>query len=392
MALSAASAAAAAPGALRAKEFLVFIGTYTGAKSKGIYVARFDTSTGRLSEPTLAAEVASPSFLAVHPNGRFLYSVNEVGNFAGSPAGAVSAFEIDRINGGLKLLNQSSSRGAGPCHLIVDPTGRNVLVANYGGGSVAVLPIGRDGTLGPASAFIQHTGSSVNPRRQREPHAHAVALSPDYRFAFVADLGLDQVRVYRFDARQGTLTPHEPAFAKVAPGSGPRHFAFHPSGKFAYVINEMLCTVTAFRYDARRGTLTETQTISTLPEGQGLEPDFSTAELIVHPSGKFLYGSNRGHDSLVVFRIDPQRGTLTRVQHQSTQGKTPRHFAIDPTGGWLLAENQNSDSIVVFRLDPATGRLTPTGQPLAVPTPVCVCFVPVERQNPHRSRPATEPN
>ena len=362
---------------------LVFFGTYTGAKSKGIYVSRIDPATGRLTAPELAAESVNPSFLAVHPNRRFLYAVNELGEYNGKPGGAVSAFAIDARAGKLTLLNQQSSGGGGPCHLVVDKAGRNVLVANYGGGSVAVLPIQEGGRLGEATAFIQHTGSSVNPRRQKEPHAHSINLDTANRFAFAADLGLDRILVYRFDAAKGTLTPNEPPFAIVAPGAGPRHFAFHPRGRFAYVINEMQCTVTAFSYNARRGELVEVQTISTLPAGQDMSPNFSTAEVQAHPSGKFLYGSNRGHDSIIVFTIEPKTGKLTYVENQSTRGKTPRNFGIDPTGKFLLAANQGSDTVVGFRIDDKTGCLTPTGHVVEVGAPVCVRFV---ERNVKRSR------
>jgi 6-phosphogluconolactonase len=255
----------------------------------------------------------------------------------------------------------------------VDHAGRNVLVANYGGGSVSVLPIGDDGRLGEATAFIQHEGSSVDPRRQTAPHAHSINVDPDNRFAFVADLGLDRVMIYRFDSQQGTLAANDPPWASVAPGAGPRHFAFQPGGRFAYVINELQSTVTAFAYDAARGALQEIQTLPTLPD------DFSgsntTAEIQVHPSGRFLYGSNRGHDSIAVYAIDADSGRLRFVEHESTQGDLPRNFGIDPSGRFLLAANQGSDSVVVFRIDGATGALTPTGQSIEVASPVCVRMV-----------------
>ncbi len=354
---------------------LVYIGTYTGAKSKGIYVSRLDPATGALRAPELAAELPSPSFLAVHPTKPYLYAVNEVSTFAGKATGAVSAFRIDRASGRLTALNQQSSGGAGPAHLTVDKTGRNVLVANYGGGSVSVLPIAEDGQLQPATAFVQHAGSSVNPQRQKEPHAHAIVVDPSNQFAYVPDLGLDKVMIYRLAADKGTLTPGEPAFAAVAPGSGPRHIAFHPGGRCAYVINEMLCTVAAFSRDAKSGGLTELQTISSLPPGQAVQPGYSTAEIIVHPSGRFVYGSNRGHDSLSVFAIDAASGKLTFVENQPTQGRTPRGFNIDPTGTFLIAGNQQSDSVVVFRIDAKSGRLTPAGAKIEVGAPVSFEFV-----------------
>ena len=351
----------------------VYIGTYTGAKSKGIYASQLDSSTGALSPAELAAEVANPSFLAIHPSRKFLYAVSEVADVAGKPTGAVSAFSIGAKTGKLKLLNQQSSHGAGPCHLVVDRSGKNVLVANYGGGSCASLPISEDGKVGEATSAIQHTGKSVNPARQEGPHAHSINVDPANRFAFVADLGLDKVLIYRFDSTKGLLAANDPPSVSVAPGAGPRHFAFHPSSKFAYVINEIANTVTAFAYDASRGALKEIQTITTLPKD--FKDTSHTAEVVVHPSGRFLYGSNRGHDSLAIFAIDPGNGKLTTVGYQPTGGKTPRNFAIDPLGTFLLAENSQSDTIVVFRIDPQTGELKSTGQTLEVASPVCVRFV-----------------
>jgi 6-phosphogluconolactonase len=368
----------AAPGQVASsseRDLLVYFGTYTGAKSKGIYVSHLDLKSGALSPPQLAAETISPSFLAIHPESGFLYAVNEVDQVDDKPTGAVTAFSIDRKTGALRMLNRQSSMGAGPAHLSVDRTGHDVLVANYGGGSVAVLPIAADGTLQPASAFIQHTGSSVNPDRQKEPHAHAINLDPSNRFAYVADLGLDKVLIYSFDAAKGSLVANAPPFASVQAGAGPRHFAIHPNGRFAYVINELNCTVTAFTRDTTRGGLTMMQTISTLPVGEKVLSAYSTAELLVHPSGKFLYGSNRGHDSIVVFKIDEKTGRLTYVENVPTQGSTPRGFGIDPAGTFLLAANQRSDSVVVFRIDRQTGRLTLAGHSIEVGAPVSIEFV-----------------
>jgi 6-phosphogluconolactonase len=354
---------------------LVYFGTYTGAKSKGVYVSRLDPASGTLTPPQLAAETSSPSFLAVHPGGAFLYALNEVNAFGGKPTGSVSAFAIDRKSGLLKELNQQSSVGPGPAHLIVDKDGRNVLVANYGGGSVAVVPIGKDGRLKSPSAFVQHTGSSVNPQRQKEPHAHSINLDPANRFAYVADLGLDKILVYRFDAGKGLLTLNDPSSASLKPGAGPRHLALDQAGKFAYVINELNCTITVFSNDTTKGELREVQTISTLPPGQAMQSSYSGAEVQVHPSGKFLYASNRGHDSIAVFTIEPGTGRLTYVENEPTQGSTPRGFGIDPDGGYLLAGNQKSDSVVVFRIDPQSGKLAPTGNKIEVGAPVCVKFV-----------------
>ena len=354
---------------------LGYIGTYTSGKSKGIYSFRLD-SYGAISQPTLVAETPNPTFLAIHPNQQYLYAANETGNFEGKKSGAVTAYAIDSKTGNLTLLNQRPSGGDGPCHLMVDRTGKNVLVANYGGGSVEVLPIANDGRLGEPTTFIQHRGSSLNKSRQEKAHAHFITTDPSNQIALTCDLGLDKVLAYPFDAAKGLLTTNHLPAASVNAGSGPRHLAFHPNGRYAYVISEMACTLTAFRYDAKHGALKELQTISTLPAEQELKPNFSTAEVEVHPSGRFLYGSNRGHDSIVVFAIDEDTGKLDYVEHQATLGKTPRHFAIDPTGNYLLAENQGSDTIVVFRIDGKTGRLTRTGHIVeGVGAPVCIKFV-----------------
>jgi 6-phosphogluconolactonase len=357
------------------KPYLVYVGTYTTKQSsKGIYAYWFDAGTGKLKSAGLAAESADPSFVAVHPSGKYLYAVNEVSEFGGQKSGAVSAFTIDRRNGALKLLNQVASRGAGPCHVSLDRTGKYVLVANYDGGSVASFPVREDGSLGEAAGFVQHSGSGVDKERQEGPHAHWIGTSPDNRFALVADLGLDEVLIYRFDAANGKLTANNPPFAKANPGAGPRHFAFHPNGKFAYLLTEMESAVTAFSYNAGKGSLSALQTISTLRrEYSGPKEG---AELVVHPSGKFLYASNRaGVDSVTAFSIDRAKGTLKLIGEFPTMGKTPRNFTIDPTGRFLLAANQESGNIMVFRIDAATGRLTPTGEVVEVPAPVCIAFV-----------------
>jgi 6-phosphogluconolactonase len=356
-----------------AGESLVYFGTYTGPKSQGIYVSRFEAATGRLTPPQLAAEMENPTFLAVAPGGRFLYAVSEVDHLGGKNTGAVKAYAVDAATGKLTGLNQQISGGSGPCHLAVDATGQCLLVANYGGGSLAALPIHADGSLGEATTVLQHAGSSANRSRQAGPHAHFILPSPDNRFALNCDLGLDKVFVYRLNAAAATLTANDPPFASVAAGAGPRHLAFSHDGKFAYVINEMGGTITVFRYDAARGAMTEVQTLSSLPK------DFSamntSAEIVVHPSGKFLYASNRGHDSLALFDVDQASGRLTLAGHQSTLGRTPRHFTVDPSGGWLIAENQASDSVVVFAIEAGTGKLKPTGQTLALGSPVCAVFV-----------------
>lgn len=357
-------------------QYRVYIGTYTGDGSKGIYQSVLDLKTGKLSPAELSAETTSPSFLAIHPSQKFLYAVGEVSDFQGKKAGGVSAFAIDPAGGKLKLLNGQSSGGPGPCHLVVDQAGRCVLVANYGGGSAGVLPIKADGSLGEMSSFVQHQGTSVDKARQEAPHAHSINLDPANKFAFVADLGLDKVLVYRFDSAAGKIEPNQPPSAAVDPGAGPRHFAFHPSGKYAYVINEMLCTVTGFAYDAAKGVLTPIQTITTLPNGFDGK-DYSTAEVQVHPSGKFLYGSNRGHHSIAAFAIDQATGQLKPVGHARENIKTPRNFGIDPTGRFVIVANQDSKSLVVFSVDQSTGALKSTGNQTTVANPVCVKFLPL---------------
>jgi 6-phosphogluconolactonase len=352
----------------------VYIGTYTRqGGSKGIYRLQLDTSSGELTPVGEPAETQNPSFLAIHPNGKLLFAVNELSKFEGKNSGAVTSFTIDPKTGALTRVNQQPSLGGAPCYIVVDKAGRHVLLANYSGGSVAVLPFNKKGKLSPASSFVQHEGSSVLPR-QKGPHAHSINLDAAGKFAFAADLGLDKILVYKYDENKGTLTPNDPAFVKVAPGSGPRHFDFHGSGRFAYVINEIASTVTAFAYDAEQGVLTPLQTIGTLPKG--FKGGNSTAHVQVHPSGKFVYGSNRGHDSIAIFSVDPKSGKLTAVGHQSTGGKTPRNFGIDPSGKFLLAANQSTNNVVVFRIDPETGKLEPTGHEIEVPAPVCVKFLP----------------
>jgi 6-phosphogluconolactonase len=362
-------------GAAQTKQTLVYLGTYTGEKtqSRGIYVTRLDPATGALSAPEVAAETQSPSFLAIHPSKDVLVAVNEIGSFEGKPTGSVSAFTIDRASGRLSPINQQSSGGRGPAHVIFDRSGRFVLAANYGGGNAAVLPI--DDRLQPPSSVVQHEGSSVNPQRQREPHAHFVTTDAANTRAFVVDLGLDKIMLYRFDSKAGTLTPNTPPFTASAPGSGPRHLALHPGGRFAYVINELTCTVTGYALDAATGAMKELQTISTLPAGQPMQDGFSGAEIQVHPSGQFVYASNRGHDTIAVFAVNRQTGQLTPVEHESTGGSTPRGFGIDPTGTFFLAANQRSNSVLVFRIDPKSGALTPTPHRIEVPSPVSVKFL-----------------
>jgi 6-phosphogluconolactonase len=360
---------------------LVYVGTYTGGKSKseGIYLYKLiakdaEGSPNQTLVPLgLAAEVASPSFLEIDPERRLLFAVNETSDFGGRPTGAVTSYSIDSATGKLKQLSQRPSMGAGPCHLVLDRQQRHVLVANYGSGSVAVLPIGNDGTLGEATDVERHAGKSVNPQRQEGPHAHCVTFDPAGRFLFVCDLGLDKVMIYRYDAEQGNLTANEPAFASVKAGAGPRHMAFRPDGRFAYVINELDSTVTAFAYDAEAGSLRELQTVPTLPPS--FDGSNTTAEIAVHPSGKYVYGSNRGHDSVALFEIDEAAGTLTFVEAQSTGGKTPRNFELDREGDHLIIANQNTNTLLVCRVDDESGRLKPSGALVEAPTPVCVKFL-----------------
>ncbi|MEQ8784965.1 MAG: lactonase family protein [Pirellulaceae bacterium] len=352
---------------------MVYIGTYTRKDgSRGVYRFKLNTSTGELTAVGQPAETESPSFLAIHPNGKLLFAVNELSMFDGEKSGAVTSFTIDPQNGALTQVNQQPSLGGAPCHIVVDKPGKHVLLANYSGGSVAVLPFDKKGELSKASSFVQHEGSSVLDR-QKGPHGHSINLDAAGKFAFAADLGLDQILVYQYDQQNGALTANDPPAAEVAPGSGPRHFAFHPGGRFAYVINEIASTVTAFAYNADKGLLTTLQTLGTLPEG--FEGRNSTAHIEVHPNGKFVYGSNRGHDSIAIFAIDAKTGKLTAVGHQPTGGKTPRNFGIDPSGKFLLAANQSTNNVVVFRIDQASGKLEPTGHEAEVASPVCVKFL-----------------
>jgi 6-phosphogluconolactonase len=352
------------------RDVLVYVGTYTGKGSEGVYVYRLDSSTGALTSVSKTTGVENPSFLAIDPKGRCVYAVREFGGSAGRRGGAVVALSRNATTGELTVLNEQLSGGQGPCYVTVDREGRFLLVANYGSGHVAVLPIADDGRLLPATSVVQHEGSSINPARQKEPHAHSVVLDAANRYALAADLGIDKVMVYRFDSEHGKLLPNDPPFARCEPGSGPRHIAFHPNGKYVYVIEELSSTIAAFAYDADSGTLKPLRKIGTLPPGfQGTS---TCADIHVHPSGRFLYGSNRGHNSIAAFAVDEKTGELRLLGHEPTQGKTPRNFAIDPSGTFLLAANQDSDTIVSFRIRQDTGGLAPTGQVCRVSMPVCL--------------------
>jgi 6-phosphogluconolactonase len=344
-----------------------FVGTYTKPQgSKGIYRYTLDTESGKVGGGELVAETPNPTFLAVHPGGKYLYAANETN------PGEASAFAIGE-NGKLALLNKQSAKGGGTCHIAVDAPGKNVLVANYGTGSVAVLPIKADGSLAEATGFDQHTGSSADKARQQGPHAHSIYVDPSGKWVYSCDLGTDRIDGYRFDASKGTISPDETATGHAPPGSGPRHLAFHPKADFACVINEMLSTISVFARTPATGALRLAQTISTLPAD--FSGKSSTAEIFVHPNGKFLYGSNRGHDSIALFQIGTD-GTLSLKGHTPTGGKTPRNFALDPTGHWLLAANQDTNDFFVFKIDQETGALSATGQRIECGAPVCIVFAP----------------
>ncbi len=355
----------------------VYFGTYTGAKSQGIYLSHFETRSGALTEPELVAEAKNPSFLALHPKLQVIYSVGEVDEFNGKRTGGISAYRIEPGTGRLVLLNQQPSGGTGPCHLSVDRTGGALFAANYGSGSISSMPLKADGSLGEPLAPIQHTGSSVNKARQTGPHAHFILPDPRDRFVLACDLGIDKVLAYKFEPRDASLTPAVPPFARVKPGAGARHFAFHPNGKFLFVINELDSTISTFSYTSRNGAMRMVSNVHTLPVD--FKGPSSCAEVVVHPSGKFVYASNRGHDSVAIFSVDVKTGQLLPAGFQSTGGKTPRHITLDPSGGWLLASNQDTHNVCVFRVNPANGGLFATGQGLEIGSPVCALFVPAKR-------------
>ncbi len=347
----------------------LYVGAYTEApqgRAEGVGVYRFNDETGSLDHLQTVTDIANPSFLTVSPDGRFLYAVCE------SEGGAVAAFSRDPESGTLSELNRQSSGGNGPCYVSVDSSGKYVLVANYGGGSIAALPIAGDGSLRAATGFVQHEGSSVNPDRQQEAHAHMIAPTPDGRWIFTTDLGMDQVVGYALDTSSGQLVENEGAGASSHPGAGPRHFAFSPRVGMAFVINELDSTLTAFDYDAETGRLDSRQTVSTLPDG--FDGDNTTAHIVVSPDGRFVYGSNRGHDSIASFALQPESLGLLSTGHAPAGGRTPRNFALDPSGRWLLAANQDSDTVVAMRREEQTGLLSDPVTVSGIPSAVCLVF------------------
>jgi 6-phosphogluconolactonase len=349
-----------------AKEVDLYVGTYTSPEgSRGIYHARFDPETGAISEPELAAEATNPSFLAIHPNGRTLYSVHETRD------GSVSAYAIgaDRK---LIHLNTQRTDGADPCHLTLDGKGRHLFVASYSTGNLATLPVRADGSLAPWSGLMQNEGSGPNKDRQQGPHMHAVYPTPDDRFVYACDLGTDEILTFRYDAERGTLTPTEPRAGRAPAGGGPRHLALHPNGRFAYANNEMLNSVTVFARHPETGELRELHTIASLPDGEPTAGK-STAEIVLHPSGKWLYVSNRGHDSIAAYTVG-EDGTLKLLEIESAGVRGPRSFALDPTGRWLVVAGQHTNDLTALRIDPASGALTPSGRKVSVKAPVCVVF------------------
>lgn len=352
-------------------EILLYIGTYTRklphveAVSEGIYAYRFNPSSGALTYANKFTDVVNPSYLALDEKRKLAYSVSEVMEHGG---GAVSAYSVNAETGGLTLLNSQSSQGQGPCHVWIEGSGRYLLAANYGSGSIAALPIEADGRLGETASFVQHEGSSVNPDRQQGPHAHCIMTDAGNNYVFAADLGLDKIMIYRLDGERGVLEKH--GETNIEAGAGPRHLDFHPDGRYLFLVTEMGSSVVSLAFDANSGTLRMVDTVSTLPGD--FNDESSCAAIHVHPSGRYVYASNRGHDSIAILGFDAASGKLTPLGHQSTQGRTPRDFTIDPTGAYLLAANQDSGNIFTYRIDVETGKLEPTGDSIEVVSAVCL--------------------
>ncbi|MDB6131712.1 MAG: pgl 1 [Verrucomicrobiales bacterium] len=370
--LIAAALSLCVPTNVRAQSHWMYVGTYTGPNSKGVYAFPFDTKTGKAGPGILAAETESPSFIAIHPSRPWLYAGNEINNFKGKKVGSVTSYSVDAATGKLSNLNVQDSAGAGPAYVGVDPSGKVVMVANYGSGSVASYKIEKDGSLSAPVTIDQHKGSGVNKQRQEGPHAHSIHADPKNNFIFAADLGEDRLYAYRLNKTSGELSPAPTPWTALEPGAGPRHFDFTPKSTFAFIINELNSTLNSYQYDSKGGVLTKIETVSTLPAD--FKGNSSTADIHVHPSGKFVYGSNRGHDSIAVFSLDQKSGRLSLLENVSTGGKTPRNFSIDPSGHFLVAANQESDNIVFFTIDQNSGKLTPTGDTLKVGKPVCIQF------------------
>ena len=356
-------------GPAQAVDTFVYFGSHWKGPNIGFSLANFETDTGKLTTPVFLQEAVAPAYFIISPDGKHLYTCNS------DPGSSLSAYAIDPATAKLTFLNQKPSGGGDPSYISLDATGRYVMVANFLGGSICVYALLPDGSLGERTAFVQDTGTSVNPAKQSHPHAHSIRVDPSNRFVLAADLGLDRLYVYRFDSKTGALQPNDPPFATVTPGSGPRHMVFDPSGRFAYLITEEGCTIIRFGWDSNRGVLTQYEAVSTLPK------DFTgkstCAEILMHPSGKFIYATNRGANSVAVFSVEAKTGRLTLIQNIPTQGKTPRNCDFDPTGRWLLVSNQDSSNAVVFSIDPNTGRLTQVGEPVKVPAPFCERFLPV---------------
>jgi 6-phosphogluconolactonase len=350
-----------------AEEMFVYFGSHGSGPHNGFSLARFDTDTGKLTEPVFLEEAVAPAYFIIGPDGKRLYTCNS------DPGSSVSAYAIDPTTAKLTFLNQQPSGGGDPSYVSLDPTGRYLLVANFLGGSAAVFALRHDGTIGRRTAFIQHVGTSLDPHDPNHAHAHSIRFDPSHRFVLLADMGVDKIFVYHLNSKTGALTPSDPPFASVAPGSGPRHTAFDPRGRYVYAINQTANSIVRFGWNSDRGVMTQFESVSTLPEG--FKGNDIAAEILMHPSGNFLYATNRGNNSVAVFSVQKDTGRLTLIQHISTQGKTPRNAEFDPTGKWLLVSNQDSSNAVVFRIDQSTGQLTQNGDPVSVPAPFCERFL-----------------
>ena len=359
-------------------DYFVFVGTYTKGNSEGIYVYRLNMETGSLTYVNKATGIRNPSFLALDSSYSYLYAVGETDEFNGQMGGSVHAYRIDHATGALTALNSQPSGGVAPCYISLDHSGKWLMTANYGGGNLMIYPIGADGNIGSPADTAQHAGQGPNPDRQQAPHAHSILTDPTNSRVFAADLGIDQLVVYQLDQAKGQLQPDSSLFIRAEPGAGPRHFEFHPNGQLLFVINELNSSISSYRYDPNTGTTSLVETVSTLPAD--FTENNTCADIHLSPDGKFVYGSNRGHNSIVAFTVDATTGKMTYVSHTPTQGETPRNFGMDPTGKYLLVANQNTENVLVLQRDSNTGMLTPVGQPVNIPMPVCLKFMPVPAQ------------